>query len=163
MSSFHLNRRVDWGHAVLVLFLAALTVFYLADAYEASPRVRNLILVLPASIVSLTLCAVIGVGIIGKALSRDSEFPSAGETVASGRPLPERFRTGILIGLFALYILTLPTLGFDLGSLLFMVAALLAEGERSPIVLVGIPLTMAAAVTLGFRYLLPYPMPTLLF
>jgi hypothetical protein len=66
------------------------------------------------------------------------------------------------MAIFALYILSLPVTGFDVGSALFIMIALLADGERRPLFLIAYPAVFAAICTLLFRWLLPYPMTTLI-
>ncbi|WP_226575752.1 tripartite tricarboxylate transporter TctB family protein [Acuticoccus sediminis] len=151
------TERPDWGHALLVLFFAGLTAFYLHDAWQASGRVRNLILILPASILSFILCAVVMVGIIRH---RGSEPDAAGPE--PGAPFLERYKPAVTMAVFGLYVFSLPTLGFDGGTAVFMAAMLALDGVRNPLMLIGLPVAFAGAVTLMFDWLLPYPMPLLI-
>ena len=146
----------DWGHVVLVLVFAGLTVFYLTDAWLESARARNLILILPASILSLALCGIVLLGIFREAVPTPTESPEP------AKPILSRYRTGVTMGLFTLYIVSIPVLGFDLGTALFLAASLLVDGERRPLVLIGVPIAFATFATLCFRWLLPYPMPILI-
>ena len=148
--------RLDWGHALVVLGMAAGIVVYLIDAFQASSKVGNLILILPASILGLILCLLMAVSIWRQASNRGS--PSAPPAVRE--PLSERLRPLVLLGLFTLYVLLLPLLGLDIGSLLFLILALIANGERRPVFIVLYSLVFAAVVTLLFKSILPYPMPT---
>ncbi len=143
---------VDWGHLALVIGLLALTLLYLADAVRASSRVGNLLLVLPASIVSCVLALIVLAGILRDAKLGRTQLP--GES--AGPPL-------LILGLFALYILSIPALGMDVGSALFAAAAMICQGERDPRLLIMVPILTAAGATLLFKWLMPYPMPTLLF
>lgn len=152
--------RVDWGHVLLVLVLAAVTAFYLADSWEASARVRNLILVLPASILSFVLCAAVLARIFTGVEA--AGVTSRPDVAGSAEPFVSRMKTPLTMALFAAYIASLPWLGFDVGTALFMTAMLLLDGVRNPILLVGLPLVFALAVTICFKWLLPYPMPLLL-
>ena len=45
---------------------------------------------------------------------------------------------------------------------LFVAAAMLADGERRPVTLLAVPILFAAAATMLFGALIPYPLPTLL-
>lgn len=152
----------DWGHVLLVLGFAALTVFYLHDAWQASSRVRNLILILPASIVALVLCVIVLVGIFREARTAAPEPQAEAPAGEAREPFLVRYRTGAVMALFAAYILTLPWLGFDVGTAAFVAANLVLNGERRIVPLVVVPVVFAAAATLAFRWLLPYPMPILL-
>lgn len=152
--------RIDWGHVALLITLSAVTVWYLHDAWTASSRVRNLILVLPASLLALALVAGIAVGVVvrGRRAASDPEDVKAEDT----RSLRDRMNPLILMGIFALYILTLPVTGFDVGSAIFVMLALIVDGERRPVFLVLYPVLFAAFCTLLFGWLLPYPMTTLI-
>jgi putative tricarboxylic transport membrane protein len=144
----HTRPRHDWGHLALVVLIAGVVGAYLLDAVRASPATDNLILILPAAVLALGLCALIAIGVLRR-------------TQAPGDPTPLG-RAPALMALFALYILTLPASGFDVGSAVFVAAALLVDGERRPVQLVVVPLAFAVLVTLGFRALVPYPIPTLI-
>lgn len=168
MQTHQTSPRVDLGHLILVLFFVSITALYLFDAWQASSRLRNLILILPASILSLTLCVIVLVGIVSAPARRreTAEADKSHQSDESERHTPEtfavRFKTAFTMGLFALYILSLPYLGFDVGTALFAAANLILDGERRPLVLIGIPVLFAIVATLCFQWLLPYPMPILI-
>ncbi|MCQ0972095.1 tripartite tricarboxylate transporter TctB family protein [Paracoccus sp. TK19116] len=148
------KRRIDWGHLALLVVLAGIVVWYLHDAWSASARVRNLILVLPASILSLVLAAAIAIGVLVRGVD-EAEATEDSTTREKLYPL-------ILMAIFGLYILTLPVTGFDVGSALFVLIALMVDGERRPLFLAIYPVAFAAVCTMLFRWLLPYPMTTLI-
>ncbi|MGR3273332.1 hypothetical protein DU478_17675 [Thalassococcus profundi] len=154
------KRSIDWGHLALLVVLAGITVWYLHDAWSASSRVKNLILVLPASILALLLAAGIALGVILRPALGKAE-PEAEEADTAPVGYRDRFYPLILMAIFALYILTLSVTGFDVGSALFVFVALIVDGERRPIFLFLYPVVLAAFCTLLFRWLLPYPMTTL--
>lgn len=137
----------DWGHLALICLIAAVTGLYLRDAIAASDRTENLILILPAAALALGLCAAVAV-VAMRGTAVPEQKPALGTTP-------------VLMGLFALYIITLPALGLDVGSALFVAAAMLADGERRPAALLVVPLAFATAATLAFAALVPYPLPTL--
>lgn len=160
MSEAHTRSRVDWGHLALILFFATVTVVYLADAWDASGSFRNLVLVLPASVLSLILCAIVAVGAFRSARTAEPE-PASGDEAEAEAPLLERLKPALLMALFALYIATLPWLGFDVGSAVFVAAALMLDGERRLWLVAPVAVGFALVATLLFRWLLPYPMPLL--
>lgn len=157
--------RIEWGHCALLIGIAALTGWYLFDAWSASPRTRNLILILPVSVIVGVLIVIIAAGVVARALGRspgaEPDSDASLSDVSAEAPLG-RLQPLVLMGLFALYILTLPTFGFDVGAALFVFLALLAEGERRPLLLALYPPCFAAGATLAFDWLLPYPMHTLI-
>jgi len=159
MNGDRITARIDWGHCALIAIMAGITIYYLHDAWAASSQVRNLILVLPASILALTLCIIVLLDVASDAFRP----PASDVAVADDRePLLQRLRPAILMGTFALYILSLPYLGFDVSTALFLAVSLLIDGERRPLLIVGVSVGFAALVTIAFRWLIPYPLPILI-
>lgn len=162
MSSSHLRSQPDWGHLSLVLFFAGITIAYLADAWGASSSLRNLVLLVPVSLLSLVLCALVILDIFrGASPARQGPQETAKDGEAGSTSLVDRYRPAVLMALFALYILTLPWLGFDVGSAAFVAAALVLDGERRLWLIALVSITFALTTTMLFRWLLPYPMQTL--
>jgi len=161
MTDRSVPRGIDWGHIALLVILAWIAIWYLHDTWSASSRVRNLILVLPASILALGLAAGIAGGVIIRGLQGRADAAVEGAESAT-TSVRERIYPLILMAIFALYILSLPVTGFDVGSVLFIMIALLADGERRPVFLIVYPVVFAAICTLLFGWLLPYPMTTLI-
>ncbi|MBT5169889.1 MAG: tripartite tricarboxylate transporter TctB family protein [Opitutales bacterium] len=135
--------------AILVA-LASLVVWYILDALSSSTQVLNLILILPFTVLTLLLCLIQFI----YQLIRPSVEALSVEAVKSVLPV---------IALFAVYTLTLPWLGFDVGTCLFVGAFLWFHGERRWPWIVGYSLSFASIVSLFFAAMLPYPMPMLVF
>lgn len=133
----------------MLLVLAGLVAVYCIDAVRASTDVLNLILVLPVTAIVLVLCVAQFVQNVRRP-SVDVERRDA-----SRDALP-------VAGLFAAYILSLPWLGFDVGTCLFIAAFLWWHGERRWPWLLGYSLGFAFALALFFSRMLPYPMPMLM-
>jgi phosphoenolpyruvate synthase/pyruvate phosphate dikinase len=53
------ERRVDWGHLLLLLFICSVVVAYLLDARAVSLKFGNLALIQPAAILALILAAMV--------------------------------------------------------------------------------------------------------
>ena len=139
------HRLADLG--VLVL-LAAAVVTYCVDAVRASADILNLILVLPVSVTVLALCALQMLGDVRQIREPPPERKSAADV------LP-------VIVIFSLYVLTLPWLGFDVGTCLFLLAFLWFHGERRLRWLFAYAIGLSMALSLFFAKSLPYVMPML--
>ncbi|MGK0238027.1 MAG: putative tricarboxylic transport membrane protein [Candidatus Pelagisphaera sp.] len=135
--------------AVLVA-LASLVVWYYLDARSASTHILNLILILPFTILTLILCLI---QFFRQLVGPPSEEPVV-ESVKSVFPV---------ISLFVVYTLTLPWLGFDVGTCLFIGAFLWFHGERRWAWIAGYSLSFASVASLFFAAMLPYSMPMLVF
>jgi putative tricarboxylic transport membrane protein len=128
-----------------LLCLAVLVALYCLDAIGASTDILNLIFVLPVAVVVLALCLVQLVVVIRSATGAERSDP-----VSAMAPV---------IALFTAYVLLLPGLGFDLGTMLFIAAFLWLKGERRWPLLVGYSIGFAIVLTIVFSQLLPYAMP----
>jgi putative tricarboxylic transport membrane protein len=134
----------------VLVALAGLVVWYFLDARSASNSVLNLILILPFTVLTLLLCAI---QFIRQLIGRTSEMGKA-EPVKSVIPV---------VSLFVVYTLTLPWLGFDVGTCLFVAAFLWFHGERRWPWIAGYSVCFTSIVSLFFAAMLPYPMPMLIF
>lgn len=137
-----------------LLVLAALFClagWYLWDSWRASAHVYNLIFVLPLTLVILLLCAI--------AFVRDLTAPPA-----QADDLQREQDTGSLpaISVFIGYVVSLPWLGFDVGTFVFLALYLRLAGESRWQWTLGYSLVFALGSALFFSYMLPYPMPLLL-
>jgi len=135
----------------VILALFVLSAWYLWDSWRASTHVYNLIFVLPLTLATLALCSV--------AFLRELLAPSAAAVEAE-----QESEAGTLtaMSLFAGYVVTLPLLGFDVGTFVFLALFLWASGEKKWHWALGYSLVFASAAALFFSYMLPYPMPMLL-
>lgn len=148
------NRKKITGRQVadlaVLIVLAGFTLWYCLDARAASTHIVNLILILPVTALALLLCLIQFI----RQLSSPDPEPSETEPIRSVVPV---------ISLFVAYTLTLPWLGFDVGTALFMAAYLWLHGERRWPWIVGYSLCFASVASLFFAAMLPYPMPMLVF
>lgn len=141
------HQLVDLG---VLLGLAALVVWYYMDARSASTHTINLVLIGPVTGLSLLLCLIQFV--------RQLIWPSHDRVKVESAK-------GVIpvISLFVTYTLTLPWLGFDVGSALFVGLFLWIHGERRWVWTVGYSVCFASLVSLFFAAMLPYPIPMLIF
>lgn len=134
--------------AVLVL-LTLLVAAYLGHVLAVSTQLFHIVLVLPVALLVLTLCLLeFALRLRCPAAARGS----SGDSLASVLPG---------MALFSGYVLSLPWLGFDLGTALFVTAYLWAYGERRWYWALAYGLVFGTGVALLFSALLPYPMPML--
>ncbi|KAA0013779.1 tripartite tricarboxylate transporter TctB family protein [Billgrantia pellis] len=141
------NKR-DYGDLLVLMALAGFTLWYLMDAIRVSSAVQNLLLILPLSFVVL---AIVLLEVVLR-LKDGTLFQRQGE---EGEPL---FRTLPVVGLFAAYVISLATLGFDVATVVFVALFLLLKGERNWLLLGGYSLVFGFGVAFFFAEMLPYPM-----
>ena len=88
-----------------------------------------------------------------------------GQTEPSAEAAPGRFRTGslgtsvALMGLFGLFVVAMPYLGFDVATFFFTLATLWLLGERRVIFSLSLALGISAALSLAALTLLTFPIP----
>jgi Na+-driven multidrug efflux pump len=159
-------KRIDWGHVAFVLFIAGTVAWYFADAYRASGSIKNMILIAPASGLALLLCAIILVQDFRQALAAPPE--SAPRPKAEGKPAAatkegrhDARRAIAFIVVFGLYVGLLEVIGYDVATVLFIAAAMVMNGERRVLPIVGFSVVFGGLAVWLFGLLLPYPMPTL--
>ncbi len=132
----------------VLLAFAALIAAYLFQVWSVSDHLLNTILVLPVSMLALCLCAL---ELFRQIKSGDYETP---------KHEPVRTVLPVMI-LFSCYVLSLPWLGFDVGTAVFIMAFLVLHGEKRWYWAVAYGLTLGFLAAFAFSTLLPYPMPML--
>jgi len=132
---------------LVVLGLAGFVVWYLLEAWGASGKTENLILILPISVITLVLCALELFQQLRQGVTQEHQNR---EAVSSVLPV---------MALFAGYVIALEWLGFDLATVIFVAAFLALQGERRAPWLVGYSVCFGMLVALFFSNMLPYPMP----
>ncbi|WP_409522540.1 tripartite tricarboxylate transporter TctB family protein [Nitrincola sp. MINF-07-Sa-05] len=137
----------DRGHLGMLLGLAGFTIWYLSDAIRVSSSVPNLLLILPVATAVLILC----LAELLISLWRKTLFEAVDD-----EPVKEILP---IVLLFSAYVLTLPWLGFDLGTVLFVAIFLRMKQETNWWMVIGYSLTFGLATALFFAFMLPYPMP----
>ncbi len=150
-----------WLRAELSLagFFLFISCWYLIDAYRASARIENLLLILPAATVVILLC----LWIIGSLLFHTLKKTEVYRAKCAEQPA-EKKKVSVFgaMCILAVYILVMDWVGFDVATFLFMVALMFLQGERRIVWLGGFSLLFAVLVSLFFEYMIPYPMPMLL-
>lgn len=146
----------ELGLAGFFLFISC---WYLIDAYRASSRVENLLLILPAATVVILLC----VWIMGSFVYHTLKKTEVYRQKCAEQPA-EKKKVSVFgaMCILSVYILIMDWIGFDVATFLFMVALMFLQGERRVVWLGGFSLLFALLVSLFFEYMIPYPMPMLL-
>ncbi|EPJ45118.1 MAG: hypothetical protein OFPII_29750 [Osedax symbiont Rs1] len=142
-------KKIAISNLLLLITLAAFTAWYVTDVYSASNKIENLIFILPISLAIFVMCAVE----IVKQLLQPVAIVVAADESSNTRSV------FIVMGLFAAYVLTLETLGFDLGTALFVGSFLYLQGEKSLVRIVLYSVVFSGVIAVFFANMLPYPMP----
>lgn len=133
----------------ILVILASLIAGYLFHVMSVSTHLLNIILVFPIAILALVLCAVELV----RQFKAQGEEERVQDSVRSVVPV---------ISLFSAYVISLPWLGFDTGTAIFVTVFLLIHGEKRWHWAIAYGVVFGFTVALVFSALLPYPMPMLI-
>lgn len=133
----------------ILAVLSILVVAYLIHVMSLSRHILNVILIIPASIVILVLCSLELI----RQIRVGYTAPKEQESVLSVLPV---------MGMFSAYVITLPWIGFDVGTMLFVAGFLLVHGERRWYWAIAYGVVFGMVVVWSFANLLPYPMPMLI-
>ena len=140
----------DYGDFIVLMGLAGFTLWYLLDAISVSAKPQNLLLILPLAVIVL---AIVALELILR-IKHGSLFRSSEQ-----EPL---YTTLPVVGLFAVYVLSLEAIGFDMATVAFLASFLILKGERNWWLVGGYSVTFGLSVAFFFSQMLPYPMTLLL-
>jgi len=135
-------------NSIVIICLATFVLWYAIDTHRASSSIENIVLILPIASIILCLCLY--------------EFFTQ-KDMQEEESSKEGFSSVIIVMLlFALYILTLEYLGFDVGTVVFFGLFLYFHGEKRLVWVLGYSVVYGFLLAYFFSYMLPYPMPMML-
>ena len=137
------------GHAALLVLFMVFVAWYLADAWTASSKTANLVLILPASIAAFTFGAVI-------------VFQEVKARPGADRPQEVESGTFPMILLIAAYVGAIVLLGFAASTMLFLFGASWLLGMRRPVHLLLFPVLFTIIIIVGLDAAVLLPQPLLL-
>ena len=140
--------RLAPSHAIFLALVLALTFAMNRSAIAAKFSLNNLIVLAPASILTLILVGVILFSQWGK---EEDKMESWRKTVGDL----------LLLGLFCGFCGAMFFVGFDVATFFFVWLGIVVCGERSLWKPPLFSLIFTATVTSAFSTLFPFPMPTL--
>lgn len=123
------TRRPAWpvGAVVFTLAVAGAFAWYAVDVSLKARGPTDWMMIVPAAaigIIALLVCIVEDIRAHRAVPAPDDEVPAAGDET---HPL----RSIAFMALLAAYVAAIPWTGFDVGTFLFLAAALVVQGERS--------------------------------
>lgn len=153
----------DREHLCFLAILLGFVTWYLWTAAAASFTFSNLILIGPVGAVAVVLLLYVGATeFLGRA---PSQVPAVSEQTEPPPAAGGRFRSAslgtvaALMGLFGLFVVAIPYIGFDVATFIFVAATMGLLGERRVVYLLGLALGIAAALSIAALTLLSFPMP----
>lgn len=149
-------RRISTSHLVFLVLVSASAVFLNWSAISASPTLFNLIIIAPSGVLVIALAAFL--------LIKSNETQTQEESPDVKQAEKKALLGDItLLAVFAIFCLSLTTIGFDIATFLFVWLGIVLGGERNwfipPIFSAIFTFTLAK----GFGSLFPFPMPLMVF
>lgn len=144
---------IDWGHLVVLLIVLGWATWYYFSTRAVSGDIQNLLVLTPVFILTMGLGAI-------------AFFQSLVSDRIPEKLQPEKLtrsefgKIATLIVSFLVFIGLLPILGFDGAGILYIALSMRLFGERRPLVLITFPIVSMLVLTLLFKALVPYDIPT---
>ena len=151
-------RPMTIGAIVFAGLLGLVFAVYAFQIFSVSRRVTDWILIGPVAFIGITALIFAAVTDLRKGRLKPGEVV---EKQTAQAALEDRTALTLVI-LVVCYALTMPWLGFDVGTALFVALALFVQGERRWWLMGTISITSATLLVLVFKYVLWVRMPTML-
>jgi hypothetical protein len=150
---------VDWGHLLLLLFIAGWIVGYLIDTRATSLSIHNLLLVQPTAIIALVLCLIVLPQCFRRVEAAEAAALGPDARAERQRALRELGKIALLAAAFGAFTTSLETVGFDVACWLFTAIGLYICGERRWWVVLLFTTFFTVALIYGYRAIIPFPFP----
>jgi hypothetical protein len=150
--------RISLTHLVFLLVVCAAAIFLNWSAVSASDKLYNLIVVVPSGIACVLLVLCIAISNLRKPATKTSATPSEAQAARKST-----LGDLLLLGAFAVFCLSLTTVGFDVATFVFVWVGILMGGEKNKIAPPIFAFLFTLALIKGFGSLFPFPMPLLVF
>lgn len=154
--------KADFGHLVFVTLMVGFIIWYFFDARSASARISNLLLILPLTLASVILYALLIINEIKVVRVEKDESPELeGRREKNGQQ--SLLKKWIFAAAMAGFLFLVPILGLEMACFLFMSGTLLLLGSRNWKLLVIYSVIFSMATTYTFSCLLNVPLKSLFF
>lgn len=149
-------QRISTSHLVFLVLVSACAVFLNWSAISASATLFNLIIIVPSGALVLGLAAFI--------LLKTKDDSSKEMDIATKQKEKKALLGDILLlAVFAVFCLSLTTVGFDVATFLFVWLGIVLGGARNWVIPPIYSAIFTFALTKGFGSLFPFPMPLMVF
>lgn len=136
------------GPLLLALVIAVVAVIYVSNAYMSSSRIHNVIFIIPMAAIAVLLAGFVLLRTILRWRREQAAAPDAQEALDAGdEPAVGPLAILAMMALLMAYAFSIPWIGFDVASVIFMAACLWIQGERRPLVVAILSLVFSLGVT----------------
>lgn len=150
-------RRISTTHIAFLVLVSACAVFLNWSAIKASTKLFNLIIIVPSGVLVIALAAYIFLSTYKTSSASDVS------TATSSADKKALIGDITLLVVFAVFCLSITTIGFDVATFLFVWLGVVLGGERNWFIPPIYSVIFTFALTKGFGSLFPFPMPLMVF
>lgn len=147
---------ISLSHTVFLVIVIATSSFLFWDSWRSSAKFQNLILIAPMATTSILMALAI-------LASHLLQKPVQKEKTKKQQSPQDLKKILLIIASFGFYTGFLTVIGFDIATFLFISATLWIQGKQKVIPLILYAFLFTLIVVLVFKFLLPYPMKTVVF
>jgi hypothetical protein len=141
------------GPILLALTIATVAVIYVSVAYVESSRIHNVIFIIPMALIAVVLAALVFLRVIRAQAAQNAVADQAAAAEAkaadtsTNEPAVGALGIAVMMALLVAYAFSIPWIGFDAASMLFMAGCLWVQGERRPLVVATMSVIFPLIVT----------------
>lgn len=151
------------GHLVFLAIVTGYAGWYATDAYLASGKLQNLVLIVPGAALCIGLAAFLAFREFRPAAAPaakpgdvDTTNPHGDAADPAGGTVDDRIPP-ILLGMLGAYVVAMAWIGFDIATFLFISAALYLLGQRNWVLILGYSAAFTFAIVVGIGQLVSLP------
>ena len=145
------------GHLLLLAGFGTYAMWYILDAYAAQPKIQNMLLIAPASVIVLTFVVLIFLSEI-RDIARGADVAPPDEGPRD--TFQQRYGTLCAATGMAVYVLAMPFIGFDVATVVFIAVSMILQGARNWIAIAVFSLVVGLPPVWALENVLSIPVPT---
>ncbi|NVK32971.1 MAG: tripartite tricarboxylate transporter TctB family protein [Rhodobacteraceae bacterium] len=150
------------GHLLLLAGFAGYAIWYVTDAWSAQAKAENLLLIGPAAVLALVVIAALIIKQVSRMVTGTSAEPS--DDPLENLPPPNSFRekwgTPLSAILLAVYVLSVPFIGFDVATVTYVAICMMLQGARDWRIILPFSLLAGLLPVWAIELILSIPIPT---
>ena len=127
-------KRIPVGRILFPVILIVIFILYGVDIYTKARNITDWILIVPIAVIGVMALTFIALGAVRDLftpLERQSHGADHEDPAPSGKDAPQALLAVIFMVLLTIYVFSIPYIGFDLSTFLFLCLTLRLQGETN--------------------------------
>ena len=150
------------GHLLLLVGFAAYALWYSYDAWNAQPRVENMLLIGPAAALAFAVIVILFLREARQMVQGEQHDPLAPPNTtdqdAEGS-FRQTWGTPLSAILLAAYVLSVPFVGFDVATVVYVASCMILQGARGWRIILPFSLVSGLLPVWAIEKVLSIPIP----